>query len=133
MDVNAPDFWDQLQAHPELMDQLMGLGELNHRRAMIEAMSQPRGDHYATGLGAALGGAGDLLRQVGGQYQADKTGKQIGEGRKAYLRAFLAAMREPLPGTGPDQLHHAGIAGPPPLPQQDGFTQNGLGLDLTRG
>lgn len=58
---------------PEMVDQLLGLsvmgekgGLLQEQLAQAQAMGQPSGRQFSTGMGAGLGGLGDLLRQLGG-------------------------------------------------------------------
>jgi hypothetical protein len=58
---------------PEEQEQLLGMGTLDERQAMLEqqmaqaqALRQPSDSRHVTGLGAALGGLTDGLRYVQG-------------------------------------------------------------------
>lgn len=72
----------------ELLSELMGLGTLGergklleHQMAQAEALRQPVGGGHTTGLGAALGGLGDVFRGVG----AGVGGMQGAQGMEALM------------------------------------------------
>lgn len=94
------------QMSPEELEQLLGLGTLDERGGMLqqqmaqaEALRQPSGQQYSTGWGAALGGVGDLTRQIAGTRQMDALRQQqeaiLGKkdaGRGLYVDALRRRM-----------------------------------------
>lgn len=98
---------DLSQLTPEQLQQLIALSTLDEegesfdeQMQQAQALQQPSGHRYSTGLGAALGGFGDVLRSAYGGYQARqaKEGKadllkRKGEGRKTFADLLLGAGR----------------------------------------
>lgn len=109
-DNDADDFNAMLSSlSPEELQQLLGLGTLDERGALLsnqmaqaDALMQPQGRQYSTGLGAALGGIGDLTRQIAGTRQQEALLKQqealLGKkdaGRGLYTEALRRRMGQP--------------------------------------
>lgn len=99
------------QMSPEELEQLLNLGTMDERGALLqqqmaqaEALRQPSGRQYSTGLGAALGGIGDLTRQIAGTRQMDTLRQQqealLGKkdaGRGLYVDALRRRPGEVTP------------------------------------
>lgn len=95
------------QLTPEELQQLMGMGTLDERGQLLQqqlqmadALRQPQAGEHSTGLGAALGGLGDVLRgTIGGIAGKQAMGKMEGlmgqkdAGRNTFLQAFLKGQR----------------------------------------
>jgi hypothetical protein len=71
------------QMTPEELEQLLGMGTLDERGGLLqqqmmqaEALRKPSGQQYSTGLGAALGGMGDLARTIGGTMDMGRLQKE---------------------------------------------------------
>jgi hypothetical protein len=67
----------------EELAQLFGAGTLDERGALLnqqmmqaEALRKPSGQQHSTGLGAALGGMGDLARTIGGTMDMSRLQKE---------------------------------------------------------
>lgn len=90
------------QFSPEELAELIGLGTLDERGALLQdqmaqaqALRQPQAGHHTTGMGAALGGLGDVVRGFAGARQTTALGAQQAEllgqkdkGREMFLRAL---------------------------------------------
>lgn len=90
------------QLSPEELAQLLGLGTMDERSALLqqqlaqaEALRQGGGQKYSTGLGAALGGLGDVVNNVAGSMKAQKVNDQLlgladekDKRRQLYLKAL---------------------------------------------
>lgn len=99
--------WESLP--PEVQEQLLGMGTLDERGALLqqqmaqaEALRQPSGKQYSTGLGAALGGMGDLARTIGGTMDMSRLQKEqealLGKkdaGRMSFARHGLRGGTQP--------------------------------------
>jgi uncharacterized small protein (DUF1192 family) len=97
------------QLPPEALQQLLGLGTLDERDALLqqqmqqaEALRRGSGKEYSTGAGAALGGLGDMVRAVRGRMMdKDATTKReelLGKkdaGRNAYVEALRRRPQQP--------------------------------------
>lgn len=109
---NETDDFSQLfdSLPPEVQEMLMGMGTLDERGALLqqqmaqaEALRQPSGRQYSTGLGAALGGIGDFARQVAGTRGMDKAQGDLAAlldkkdaGRMAYAKNVLRRPQQPM-------------------------------------
>lgn len=96
MNAEFNELWELMS--PEEQNQLLAMGTLDERQAMLnrqmqqaELLKQGSGKQYSTGAGAALGGLADVIRAGQGQYmgQQAQTGmegllNQKDEGRKAF-------------------------------------------------
>ena len=96
---------------PEELAQLMGMGTLDEQGSLLErqmaqaqALRQPSGQHYSTGLGAAFGGAGDILRSIQGVMQENRLRpkqesllKQKEEGRRLFADLLRRRGAPPHP------------------------------------
>jgi len=67
---------DFSQFTQEELQQLMGLGSMDERQQLVrqqlaqaQALRDPISGQHSTGMGAALGGLGDVFRGIGGQAQ----------------------------------------------------------------
>lgn len=103
------------QMSPEELEQLLGMGTLDERGAMLnqqmaqaEALRQPSGQQHSTGWGAALGGVGDMARQIAGTRQMDALRQQqealLGKkdaGRGLYVDAMRRRPAEMTPDVVP--------------------------------
>lgn len=92
---------------PEALKQLLGLGTLDDRGALLQQQmgqaqqfTQPVGKNYGTVGGNIAGGLGDIARQfIGGRQVAGLQGQQTGlldqrdAGRGAYADAMLKALQ----------------------------------------
>jgi hypothetical protein len=130
---------DPTQLSPELMQQLMALSTLDEegqgydeQLAQAQALMQPVGGGHTTGLGAALGGIGDVLRSGIGAYKGSQAHKSKSEllgkktaGRNAYANLLFGLGGGAQPGM------DAGIQPAPPMgyaapgddhPQQYGYS-----------
>lgn len=99
--------WESLP--PEVQEQLLGMGTLDERGALLqqqmaqaEALRQPSGKQYSTGLGAALGGLGDVTRMIGGTMDMGRLQKEqealLGKkdaGRMSFARYGLRGGAQP--------------------------------------
>lgn len=92
---------------PEALQQLLGMGTLDERGDLLQqqllqaqALQNPTSGDHSTGMGAALGGLGDVFRSVGGGMQQNKAqGQQLDilgkkdAGRAAFARAASDYLR----------------------------------------
>ncbi len=92
---------------PERVQSMSGMAGLQDKNAMLqqqlaqaEALRQPRGERHSEGLGAALGGVGDILRQIKGQMQESSLNDEmkanlagIQKGRDVSWAAKMAEMK----------------------------------------
>jgi hypothetical protein len=99
------------QMTPEELEELLALGTLDERGGLLqqqmaqaEALRQPSGRQHSTGLGAALGGIGDLTKFIGGTRQMDdlraKQEALMGQkdaGRGLYANAIRRRPAEATP------------------------------------
>ena len=95
---------------PEVLQQLLGLSTIDDEDALLqqqmgmaEALRQPAQRH-STPLGAALGGLGEVVSNVGASLRGNELMKQRGEltkrrqtGRNAYVDALRAMGQRNMP------------------------------------
>ena len=101
----------------EQLQALLGLSGVTDQADLVKeqlaqalALRQPSGQDYHTGLGAGLGGLGDIVRNIAGgvkehglRDQLSGLQGQLAEGRKTYGNSLLSlfrGMQRPPTGTG---------------------------------
>lgn len=97
------------QLSPEELAQLLGLGTMDERSQLLqqqlaqaEALRSGPQQHHSTGLGAALGGLGDVVKNVAGSMKAQKLNDQMAgladekdKRRQLYLKALRGESLSP--------------------------------------
>lgn len=112
MNAEFAELWELMS--PEEQNQLLAMGTLDERQAMLnrqmqqaELLKQGSGKQYSTGAGAALGGLADVIRAGQGQYMGQQAQAGIEDvlGQKDAGRSLYAdaIRRRPQPPT-PDVL-----------------------------
>ena len=113
MNAEFSQLWELMT--PEEQNQLLAMGTLDERQAMLdrqmqqaELLKQGSGKQYSTGMGAALGGLADVIRAGQGQYQMQQaqTGMEdlLGQkdaGRALYADAIRRRPQQPTPDVVP--------------------------------
>lgn len=101
------------QMTPEELEQIFGMGTLDERGALLnqqmaqaEALRQSSGKQYSTGLGAALGGLGDVTRMVGGTMDMNRLQKEQEAllGKKDAGRGLYVDALRRRPGMSPEDV-----------------------------
>lgn len=92
---------------PEALKQLLGMGTLDERGGIVQdqikqamAMRDPIAGQHSTGMGAALGGLGDVFRGIGGgvaehglRQQQQGLLAQKDAGRQSFGNLLIQALR----------------------------------------
>lgn len=112
----------------EQLQALLGLSGLTDKADLVKdemakamALRNPSGQDYHTGLGAGLGGLGDMLRNLAGglkerqaHSQLEDINGQLAQGRRSYGNSLLSLFRgmQPKPPVGTNSVLAPQAQGP---------------------
>jgi hypothetical protein len=92
---------EDLQKLLQVSDLASQQGELSGDRQMAAALRGQQGQKHTTGWGAALGGLGDILRQVSSQHDMNALAEQIKELRAQKLGVIGGTAEDAPPSMSP--------------------------------
>lgn len=122
----ADEYTDYLETlTPEQLELMFKLSTITDQNAMLDeqiaqatALQRPSGQQHSTGKGAALGGIGDVLRQIAGQRDAakyrDERGANLNTKREA-LKTMAESRRRGR--YGPQDYDENGLLRTPDVPE----------------